>query len=230
MASARQRGSGGPLSSATRGACVSQERQLKPMPHRIHLNGAGCRRRFIWRWLRPLCGRLSCCASSFASIPFSARCCGPACLCCWPSSWWFTDYRVCGIWLGAIPDFAICLRIAASTLAASLAAGIAAEAGRGLCFPALHSDSRFCFVPGVVAGAHVLAKLLFERRGTGRAAAKRVAVYGAGNAGWTLVSEIQANPRLGYEVVGFFDDDPAKLGLRLHGVKVLGGRSVYGPR
>ncbi len=59
-----------------------------------------------------------------------------------------------------------------------------------------------------------------------RTTAKRAAVYGAGKAGWTLVSEIRGNPQIGYDVVGFFDDDPAKFGLRLQGVKVLGGRQA----
>ena len=53
-----------------------------------------------------------------------------------------------------------------------------------------------------------------------------VLIYGAGDAGVTLLREIQLNPRLCYEVRGFIDDDPQKAGLRILGVPVLGDRSI----
>lgn len=53
-------------------------------------------------------------------------------------------------------------------------------------------------------------------------AARRALIYGAGDAGVTLLREIQNNPRLAYQVCGFLDDDPYKAGLRLAGVPVLG--------
>ena len=49
-------------------------------------------------------------------------------------------------------------------------------------------------------------------------------IYGAGQAGITLLREIRANPKLPYSVCGFVDDNPEKLGLVIHGVKVLGGK------
>ena len=60
----------------------------------------------------------------------------------------------------------------------------------------------------------------FPRRGSER----RVLVVGAGDAGESLVREMTRNDRLGYRPVGFIDDDPAKKGLRIHGVKVRGNR------
>jgi FlaA1/EpsC-like NDP-sugar epimerase len=51
-----------------------------------------------------------------------------------------------------------------------------------------------------------------------------VLVIGAGDAGAMLLREIQANPGLGLLPVGFIDDDPAKLGMRIHNVPVLGAR------
>ncbi|MBM4308677.1 MAG: polysaccharide biosynthesis protein [Deltaproteobacteria bacterium] len=51
---------------------------------------------------------------------------------------------------------------------------------------------------------------------------KRLLIIGAGNAAEKIVREIQENPRLQYEVVGFLDDDLRKKGRRIHGVSVLG--------
>jgi FlaA1/EpsC-like NDP-sugar epimerase len=47
-------------------------------------------------------------------------------------------------------------------------------------------------------------------------------IIGAGDAGELLLREIQNNPRLGYEAVGFLDDDPRKTGFHIHGVAVVG--------
>jgi FlaA1/EpsC-like NDP-sugar epimerase len=56
---------------------------------------------------------------------------------------------------------------------------------------------------------------------------KNVFIYGAGYSGVTLIREIQSNPSLSYHVVGFIDDDPAKSGALLRGVRVLGnGRNL----
>lgn len=51
---------------------------------------------------------------------------------------------------------------------------------------------------------------------------KGLLIYGAGVAGMTLVREIRANRALGYEVIGFLDDDPNKHKAIFMGVKVLG--------
>jgi FlaA1/EpsC-like NDP-sugar epimerase len=53
---------------------------------------------------------------------------------------------------------------------------------------------------------------------------KRVLVIGAGDAGAMIVREMQANPQLGLEPVGLVDDDRAKVGITLHGVRVCGTR------
>lgn len=51
---------------------------------------------------------------------------------------------------------------------------------------------------------------------------KRTLVYGAGDAGVSLLAEIRHNSSLTYRVVGFIDDDAKKAELGVHGVKVLG--------
>lgn len=47
-----------------------------------------------------------------------------------------------------------------------------------------------------------------------------VAVVGAGAAGIQLLDELQHNPDSRYDVQCFFDDDPAKIGRRIHGIEV----------
>jgi FlaA1/EpsC-like NDP-sugar epimerase len=56
---------------------------------------------------------------------------------------------------------------------------------------------------------------------------KRVLVYGAGDAGAQVVRHMIDDPHHGYRPVGFVDDDPGKVGRRIHGIRVLGtGRDI----
>jgi FlaA1/EpsC-like NDP-sugar epimerase len=50
---------------------------------------------------------------------------------------------------------------------------------------------------------------------------KRLLIIGAGNCGEKIYREIRDNSRLHYNVVGFLDDDPAKVGKKIHGIPVL---------
>lgn len=51
---------------------------------------------------------------------------------------------------------------------------------------------------------------------------KRFLIVGAGNAGEALLRELHRMPVEQYEVIGFIDDDPAKQGMYIHGLPVLG--------
>jgi FlaA1/EpsC-like NDP-sugar epimerase len=51
---------------------------------------------------------------------------------------------------------------------------------------------------------------------------KRFLIVGAGNAGEALLRELHRMPVEQYDVIGFIDDDPAKQGMNIHGVPVLG--------
>ncbi len=50
----------------------------------------------------------------------------------------------------------------------------------------------------------------------------RVLLVGAGRAGSQIVREVRQNPQLNWEIVGFVDDDPTKVGRKVEGVPVLG--------
>ena len=54
---------------------------------------------------------------------------------------------------------------------------------------------------------------------------KRFLIVGAGEAGKGVLKEI-VRIGDGYEVVGFIDDDPQKIGKKINGTKVIGGREV----
>ncbi|GAB4270309.1 MAG: nucleoside-diphosphate sugar epimerase/dehydratase [Candidatus Rifleibacteriota bacterium] len=54
---------------------------------------------------------------------------------------------------------------------------------------------------------------------------KRVLIIGAGQAGECIAREIRRNINLPYLVAGFLDDDPGKVGQKIHGYPVLGACS-----
>ncbi|MBA3884634.1 MAG: polysaccharide biosynthesis protein [Acidobacteria bacterium] len=75
-------------------------------------------------------------------------------------------------------------------------------------------------------GLRMAVRLAGERRlrpGAARGATlKRALVVGAGDAGTMVVREVRRNPQLGIEPVAYLDDDPSKLGKRIHGLPVIG--------
>ncbi|MEQ9646995.1 MAG: nucleoside-diphosphate sugar epimerase/dehydratase [Sandaracinaceae bacterium] len=80
-----------------------------------------------------------------------------------------------------------------------------------------------------ISGVRVLRRILGEhvesqRRGRGIEPASRVRtmLVGAGQGGVMMAKEIANRPDLALEPVGFIDDDPAKAGLVVHGISVLG--------
>jgi FlaA1/EpsC-like NDP-sugar epimerase len=66
----------------------------------------------------------------------------------------------------------------------------------------------------------------YQNRRQGIPSDKKVLIAGAGDAGVMIAREMQNNPHLGMNPIGFVDDDPAKHNMRIHGVPVLGGREA----
>jgi FlaA1/EpsC-like NDP-sugar epimerase len=75
----------------------------------------------------------------------------------------------------------------------------------------------------LLTGLRLAPRLVHGTRLRG-AGLKRVLIIGAGNAGAMIVREMRNDPAYGYRPIGFIDDNPHKIGHRIHGVTVLGGR------
>lgn len=79
-----------------------------------------------------------------------------------------------------------------------------------------------------IAGLRVLARSGSERAerlrqvGRGAVGRKRTLLIGAGRAGVRVAQEVEQNPRLGIDIVGYVDDAPLKIGTRVRGIPVLG--------
>lgn len=80
----------------------------------------------------------------------------------------------------------------------------------------------FCFLLiGLLSGTRLTYRWFKDNRkffSTG----KKVLIIGAGNAGESLLREMKRQSNEGFFPVGLIDDDPAKLGIEIQGVRVLG--------
>ena len=84
-------------------------------------------------------------------------------------------------------------------------------------------DFILCF--GFISGVRFFTRLIRERTKIDIIQKKKkVLIVGAGDAGVSILRECINNPKIDFEVAGFIDDDPAKKGYTLYGVKVFGGR------
>jgi FlaA1/EpsC-like NDP-sugar epimerase len=72
-----------------------------------------------------------------------------------------------------------------------------------------------------LAGARLASRVLAESVRRDPSRSKRTILVGAGFAAQMVVREL-ARPDSGYVVVGCVDDDDSKIGIRIHGVPVLG--------
>jgi UDP-GlcNAc:undecaprenyl-phosphate GlcNAc-1-phosphate transferase len=78
----------------------------------------------------------------------------------------------------------------------------------------------FLFLAGSRLAFRLFRQLL---PAVGKHEGRRVLIYGAGDAGELLLRELRNNRELQLAPVGFLDDDPAKNGKVIHGLRVFGG-------
>ena len=88
----------------------------------------------------------------------------------------------------------------------------------------------FFFTFGFIALHRVMIRYLYQKMsglrslvpGTEQVEKKRLLLIGTGDAAEKVLREMQENAAVSYKAVALVDDDPAKIGLRLHGVPVVG--------
>jgi FlaA1/EpsC-like NDP-sugar epimerase len=76
------------------------------------------------------------------------------------------------------------------------------------------------FVGGTRFALRAWAEGSLPRRAEGKS--RKILVIGAGDAGALVVRELQKNPQLNLDPIGFLDDDPNKQKHQIHGVPVIG--------
>ncbi|MCG2709115.1 MAG: hypothetical protein L6246_02175, partial [Thermodesulfovibrionales bacterium] len=86
----------------------------------------------------------------------------------------------------------------------------------------------FILCTAFVSGVRFFTRLIRERFQDPLLSLKKknVLIVGAGQAGIAVSRECQNNPLAGLNVVGFIDDDTAKKGLSVFGMKIFGGRKI----
>ena len=88
----------------------------------------------------------------------------------------------------------------------------------------------FFFTFGFIALHRVMIRYMYKKMsgirsfvpGTEQVEKKRLLLIGASDAAEKVLREMQENPAVSYKAVALLDDDPARIGLRLHGVPVVG--------
>jgi FlaA1/EpsC-like NDP-sugar epimerase len=134
-------------------------------------------------------------------------------------------FYACGLQRGwwrfvSVPDV---LRLGMANVAGSVISGVVIVATVPAGFPRsiFVLDWLVCFLAST--GIRLTSRILIETVRESKAGLRRrIVIYGAGEAGILAYRETKTNPKLGYQVCGFIDDDPTKHGISIHGAPVLG--------
>ena len=115
--------------------------------------------------------------------------------------------------------------IQAVTTGSCLFVAVAYLSGNGS-FPRTVFAADWALAILLLGGVRFVKRFWQESRQVSYRSLKRTLVVGAGDAGEALIREMLRNPQNGLQPVAVIDDDPLKHGIRLHGLKVWGGRDV----
>ncbi|MDZ4662438.1 MAG: nucleoside-diphosphate sugar epimerase/dehydratase [Pseudomonadota bacterium] len=80
----------------------------------------------------------------------------------------------------------------------------------------------FLLVTIGLLGIRIHRRIRYEARGQKAKGGQRTLIFGAGTQGRTLASRFVSDPGAQIELVGFIDDDPQKIGIKIEGRPVLG--------
>lgn len=77
-----------------------------------------------------------------------------------------------------------------------------------------------------LGGIRLLFRIVQEKRCQDKEQGpkKNLIIIGAGDAAALIIKEVQHNRELNYNVIGLIDDDEYKIGKRINGIPILGGR------
>ncbi|HQN44478.1 MAG TPA: nucleoside-diphosphate sugar epimerase/dehydratase [Anaerolineaceae bacterium] len=78
------------------------------------------------------------------------------------------------------------------------------------------------FVGGLRFSVRLWSESVARAQAARQGQTRRVLIVGAGDAGALVVRELQKNPQLNLEPIGFLDDNPAKLRQQIYGIPVIG--------
>ena len=114
------------------------------------------------------------------------------------------------------------LRIGKTNLVASAVSAVVIF-GIATGFPRSVFITDFLFALLATAGMRLAVRIAVDavKADSRIASSKRALIYGAGEAGSTLIRELRAHS-VGYHVVGFIDDNPRKKRLQIDGCSVIG--------
>lgn len=76
----------------------------------------------------------------------------------------------------------------------------------------------------LILGSRITFRILGEFLSRIKEGGKNILIFGAGDTGEMIMREIKRNSALNYNPIGFIDDDNAKVGSKIQGLRVLGGR------
>jgi FlaA1/EpsC-like NDP-sugar epimerase len=79
-----------------------------------------------------------------------------------------------------------------------------------------------CLTVMVTGGARFAVRAYTEQASASYFEPRNALIVGAGRVGSAIARELREHPELNYSPVGFVDDDSRKLGIKIHGVTVLG--------
>ncbi len=141
---------------------------------------------------------------------------------------WKLFLRTRGIWrYTSIDDLVVFAKAVILSSVASLLAVLFAFRFEGFSRTVFALDGILMFL--FLAGSRMAFRLFRQilPSGNGRTG-RRVLIYGAGDGGELLLRELLNNRALELAPIGFLDDDPAKNGKVIHGLRVFGGNGDLG--